>query len=77
MSVYLDLDDLRCKAELIGLAEPLERLASWIDREYSLDIGRRNTGPPQSVSAASADSWSRWLRAQAAKCRSLTGKKDL
>jgi len=70
-------EDLHARTVLIGLAEPLERLAGWLDREYSLSIGRRPESALllSSQSAKSAESWSRWCRERAREAR-MWGKAE-
>lgn len=61
------MDELRAKAELIGLAEPMERLARFLEAEPS----GLHAGGKEEIAA-----WGRWLHNAAAKCRAFGTPKD-
>lgn len=66
--------ELHARAVLIGLAEPLERLAGWLDsNKFECD---GNASPrKRGVEEVAKDTWSRWCRARAAEAR-MWGKAE-
>jgi hypothetical protein len=66
-------EDLHARAVLIGLAEPLERLGSMLDK-YSEVFGEHKDTSSTIVSQE-LGIWSRWCRARAREAR-MWGKAE-